>query len=77
MEKFDPENIIEARWCVDSESGCQYLVDLRTSKILAKWPGKHKHEFEYNAGLSNKEMDVYRCFCGEEIDEFTDCGGGC
>ena len=33
-EKFDPDERINARWCVDSETGDGVLIDIRTNKIL-------------------------------------------
>lgn len=76
MEKFDPEKTLEAKWAIDSETGLQYLLDLRTGRILAKWSKLHKHEYQYDAQLSRPEFDYYECFCGKALYEATDCGSG-
>ncbi len=34
--KIDPNERIEAIWCVDSETGEQLLIDRLTNKIVAK-----------------------------------------
>ena len=81
MKEFDPEERIECRWVVDSETGYRYLMDLRTSKIIAKWTKepikKHLHHFGYNVELSTSECDIYSCICGKQIPEYNDLGGGC
>lgn len=77
MEKFDPEKTIEARWVVDSESGYQYLLELATGRILAKWTAEHKHSLNYSSELSTRDIDVYECICGKTVTEFSDIGGGC
>lgn len=35
-EKFNSEELINARWVVDSETGNQYLLDIKTSTVIAK-----------------------------------------
>lgn len=35
-KKVDPNERVEAVWCIDSESGEELLIDLVTSKILAR-----------------------------------------
>lgn len=77
MEKFDPDKTILAKWVVDSESGSRYLLDLKTSQVLAKWVTKHKHELHYSETLSNSHEDVYMCKCGHSIHELNDLGSGC
>lgn len=34
----NPEDRIEAIWCVDSETGERVLIDLKTSEILVRKP---------------------------------------
>ncbi len=34
--KIDPNERIEAIWCIDSETGEQLLIDRLTNKIVAK-----------------------------------------
>lgn len=77
MNQFDPEKRIEARWVVDAESGYQYLMDLVTGRILAKWTADHQHVLNYSAEYSTRDIDVYECICGKTVTEFSDCGGGC
>jgi len=38
--KVDPNNRIEAVWCVDSETGDEVLIDRLTNKIIVR---KDKH----------------------------------
>lgn len=33
--KFNPEDTLDAVWCVDSETGKRYLLGRKTSQIIA------------------------------------------
>lgn len=33
---IDPEKTLNAQWCVDSESGHEFLLDLKTGQVLAE-----------------------------------------
>lgn len=32
---FNPENTVDAIWCVDSESGHRYLLDIKTGQVIS------------------------------------------
>lgn len=32
--KDEMEKILEAKWCIDSETGIEYLINLKTGKVL-------------------------------------------
>lgn len=39
---FDPEKVIKALWCVDSETGEELLVNLATNEVLLRRTKEHE-----------------------------------